>query len=97
MKANGYGGAIRVGYQQAARVIGWSLDVTPTVPMIRFAITAAVRSVDPFWMTQAPLALDLRFGIFHWRWDSVTLKGIEDGTALMLVFGRPTIEKDGEV
>ena len=43
MKATGTGGSLRVRYQQAARSGHWSLEVLPTLPMMRFAIEATGR------------------------------------------------------
>jgi len=47
-----------------------------------------------FWSTQAPMALDLRFGKFHWVWAPVE-PCFENGRVTMKALGRPTIVREG--
>ena len=93
MNASGHGGELRVGYQQAAQIGEWSLQATPTIPMLRFAVEASIYRIDKFWITQLPMVLDLQFGRFHWRWVNVTPSFDKDHVAVQ-VFGKPAIVKD---
>ena len=72
----------------------WSLEATPTVPMVQFAISATIRVIDAFWITQSPMIVDLRFGRFDWQWYNV-LPTIDEKTASARVYGKPDIIKDG--
>ena len=95
MRASGQGGELRVGYQQAAQLGPWVLETSasPALPALRFTIEAPVSSVDQFWVTQAPMTLDLRFGRFHWVWDEVRPE-LVNGHVSVRVFGKPLIVKE---
>jgi len=91
--AKGPDGTLRVGYQMAATLGAWSLRTRHAVPP-SFSIEARVISSDMFWSTQAPMALDLRFGKFHWVWAPVE-PCFENGRVTMKALGRPTIVREG--
>ena len=97
MQASGHGGELRVGYQSAAQLGSWQVDIVQAIPAIRFSIAADILNGDAFWLTQTPIALDLRFGRFHWYWEAVTRAEITATRAELVVYGRPRITKDGEV
>lgn len=71
----------------------WSLEVVPVIPMIAFVIEASVCDADAFWLTQAPMTLDLRFGQFHWVWESVR-PDVSEGRLSLRVFGKPLMIKE---
>ena len=93
VKASGLDGELRVGYQRAARLEGWSLEVTPAARTTVFAVMARASHVDAFWCTQAPQRLDLRFGRFHWIWEDVRPTYV-NGTVSVRVLGAPHIVKE---
>lgn len=95
MKASGPAGELRVGYQHAAVLGAWRLEMTPTIPMIRCDIEAAVVSSDAFWSTQRPMILDLRFGRFHWIWEQ-TMVTFTNGCVTTRVHGKPYIVKESD-
>lgn len=92
MKAAGQGGRLLVGYQQAAAIVGWSMESTATLPP-QTTINALLRRIDTFWITQQPVTLELPVGRTTWRWDRVSL-ALDGPKATMLVTGRPLVIKE---
>lgn len=93
MKAIGHGGELRVGYQCAATLGSWRLEVTPTLPSLQFVVEATINAVDRFWIAQKPLVLDLQFGRFHWIWEGIHPE-VSEGNVLVRAFGKPIIVRE---
>ena len=87
---------MRVGQQRAALLGAWKVDLASGLPATRFDVLAQVVFADAFWLTQGPFELQLRFGRFLWIWSGVTAD-VASERAQMLVVGKPTIVKDGEL
>ena len=96
MKATGVGGELRVGHQRAAALGTWSFEATPATLMVRFVVDAVVHSLDRYWITQAPMSLELRVGRDYWCWGCVRHE-VGDGRASIYVSGKPRIVIDGKV
>ena len=93
VRASGIGGELRVGYQCAAVLGAWSLEATPTVPMLRFVITARIVTSNTYWLATRPLTLCLQFGRFRWAWEHVC--PVVDGRQLQLtVTGKPQVSAE---
>lgn len=68
MTIRGEGGALRVGYQCAARLGTWTLKrVHPHC----YEATATLVDADTFWITHGPFDLDLTIGQRAWSWVAV--------------------------
>lgn len=93
MKACGTHGELRVGYQPAATLGEWSLDVVPAPPVRSFSVVAQVRATNAYWVLQRPITLVLCFGRFRWVWTEVT-PAFENGRVSMRVTGKPEIVKE---
>jgi hypothetical protein len=57
--AQGASGALRVGYRDAARLGLWRLESVEDTMPVRFRLSAAIASLDPFWSAQRPLTARL--------------------------------------
>lgn len=75
IRITGKTGVIRWGFHPAATVGAWTIQNDAA----GVALTAAVDTVDPFRLTQAPLTFQAAVGAGTWRWpvESVT---VLDGT-----------------
>jgi hypothetical protein len=92
MAASGLSGRIRVGYQIAAHLGGWRIELAPRVPRT-YTITVQVESWDDHWRDVRPwaLALDVAGGASVWQWGPVE-PTVADGRELVFeVRGAPTI------
>ena len=79
VRVTGHAGQVRVGYQVAAQLGTWSLELLPEVPR-RYRLVAAVSAVSDYWWSQAPLAVHLWVGAEEWVWCPVT--AAMDGASL---------------
>lgn len=70
MRATGTYGELRAGYQRAARLGKWSLELIPRLPRA-FVFRAAIDSQHDYWITQEPLDLVLAVGQTEWIWRGV--------------------------
>ena len=91
----GTGGEVRVGYQLAARLGPWTIEV-PSPAAGR--VTAELQTVDPWWITQPGTELRLVTRNAEWVWTTFDL--IRPG--VWRVRGAPAIARteagpDGEV
>ena len=66
----GHRGELRVGYQVAAELGKWKLDLEPTLPR-QYAVVADVVATSDYWMAERPLALRLDVGADVWTWRQV--------------------------
>ena len=81
----GHEGRIKAGYRTAARVATYAL--TPTDPAT-WSVSADLADVDTYWVTQAPLALEIVVGKQRWSWRDTSLT-VADRTVTGTVRGRP--------
>lgn len=85
--------ALRVVYQRAAELVHWSM--TAAQPALGggliVTVTARVKSVDQFWISQSPVDLGLYMGSVWWIWEKVVIGGdfIERGTVTIKAVGKP--------
>lgn len=70
MRASGPAGELRVGYQWAATLRGWVLDVVATRPRA-YRFTATVARQHDHWIDQGPKDLVVTVGTTEWRWPNV--------------------------
>lgn len=92
VRATGPSGVVRHGYQEAATLGAWTLELLPGAPR-RYRLEAEVRSRHWHWAAQDPLVLELRIGTATWAW---TLGApLEPGARLALALaGPPVITRD---
>ncbi len=67
MRITGAGGALRVGYQTAARLGAWTLTQNRT----QYELRAEVADIDTFWYPQRPMSVSLQMGSRRWEWAHV--------------------------
>jgi Ser/Thr protein kinase RdoA (MazF antagonist) len=72
LRVSGTGGTVRAGYQTAADLGAWELELLPVLPRA-YRLSAVVRTISDYWLAQTPLSLVLPVGAQEWRWPSVTL------------------------
>jgi hypothetical protein len=96
MRATGSSGELRVGYQSAARLGAWHLEVTHTLAGLLFVVVAHVDAADWYWMHQHPLTLTLAFGRFRWEWPQASAT-IDGERMTIRVNGKPHISREAEV
>lgn len=88
MQLYGVSGELRVGYQQAALLGKWEMQVPTSLENV---FEATLRQVDEYWITQRPLILVLHINAKQWRW---TLDGEIDrsgGKVRFAVKGKPQV------
>lgn len=83
MRASGMSGELRTGYQCAARLGAWSLDLIPRLPRA-FAFRAVVLEAHDYWVRQVPLDLVLAVGRTEWIWREAVPTPPTAGGALTL-------------
>lgn len=71
VRITGTAGSLRVGYQRAADLGAWELELLPVLPRA-YRLSAQIRTVSDYWLGQTPLALVLEVGGQQWRWPDVT-------------------------
>lgn len=90
VRARGNAGALRVGYQTAARLGRWDLSIRQAVPRA-FRLTAEVASVHDYWVTQGPFDLVLALGRVAWVWRGVAADALA-GQLVVDITERPAVE-----
>ena len=85
----GYRGELRVGYQVAAELGKWKLDLEPTLPR-RYAVAADVLATSDYWLSERPLMLRLDVGADVWTWQPVE-PVVDGGKLTVAVTGVPAI------
>jgi len=88
MKATGYGGALRYGYQQAAKLGPWVIESVPDSTGFRFK--APLVEADEYWIACRPLHLVLALGQVEWIWQDVQPQ-VELATVTILLTRRPDV------
>lgn len=91
VSVSGEAGSLRVGYQEAARLGAWQLELLPELPR-RYVLRARVRTVRPFWLAQDPKALALEIGRDIWRWALVDAR-IEGRELTVMLRGAPEVDR----
>ena len=95
MRASGLSGELRVGYQQAARLGAWSIELEPRIPR-ECTLRARVLSEHPYWITQQPLDVVVLLGNrVEWLWRDVQVARAEDGIVVTLS-DRPIVDERRE-
>lgn len=90
IEARGPSAELRVGYHHAIEIGWWELHGEPPGAC---EVSGEVLSADPFWSTQRPMSLTLRFqGGLEWTWENVVVSSIGD-TATARVYGRPAARR----
>lgn len=90
MRASGPSGELRCGYQQAARLGAWTLELEARLPRA-YTLRARVVSQQDFWITQRPIDIVLHVAQTEWIWRDVSLS--QDGDAVVVHIGdKPIVE-----
>ena len=79
----GTGGELRVGYQRAATLGVWTLDLIVQAPR-GFTLRAEVLDVHDYWGRQLPLDLALVVGKAEWTWPGAVTTPPGDSLATEL-------------
>ena len=88
MLATGHRGELRVGYQVAAKLGSWSLEI---LPRGKASCEASVASSNQHWLeSKGPFDLVLKMGSALWIWRSVT-PVIDQWKIRMSIKGQPEI------
>lgn len=69
MRVSGTFGELRSGYQRAARLGAWTLELLPGLPRA-FKFSAKILDVHGYWSLQAPLDIVVAVGETEWIWRS---------------------------
>lgn len=70
--AAGEYGELRVGYQKAASLAGWTMSVSSAAGgPPEYSVEATVTREHAFWITQGPFDLVLVLGPVEWTWQAV--------------------------
>ena len=94
MRATGSDGELRVGYQRAARLAGWRLELLPALPR-RFAFTATVAWADDYWRLQPRFDLIARIGCETWTWYAAVAGPVERGAVIAIeLTARPHVTRE---
>lgn len=83
MRTRGTGGLLKVGYQQAAVLGGWTAEINRQ----RVVITAAVQSIDSFWYARDRFDVVLRVESRTWIWRNVSRQS--DSPLTLIASGAP--------
>jgi hypothetical protein len=90
--ADGVSGELRVGYQLAARLGRWSIDLDDThLGPARGTLRAAIVDAVPFWIDQRPFTARLQLGPGSWLW-AVGVTVIDGSTCTMQIDGQPEVK-----
>lgn len=86
---------VRVGYQVAAEISGWSLTRdTETLNQTESSFTGTIKFSDSYWIDQNPMKLGLWMGGVWWVWYRFHLETVEGSTIRATVVGNPVIMQD---
>ena len=89
VRVDGHTGALRVGYQLAADLGSWHLELLPELPR-RYRLVAVVRATSAYWLAQRPLDVALDVASKRWLWRDIT--PVIDGAQVTIVaHGVPAI------
>lgn len=91
MRASGTRGELRVGYQYAATLGAWTLEMAARIP-VTFILRAQLLHEHEYWSQQAPLDLVLDLAGVEWIWHGVRVQ--RDGKDVLIeVTKRPIVEQ----
>ena len=89
MRASGTYGELRVGYQRAARLGAWAIEIDPQRPG-GFAFSASISDEQTYWIAQGPpYDLALALGTAEWLWREAPIVRGPDGTVTAILTERP--------
>ena len=83
VRVEGQAGELRVGYQKAARLLRWRLELQPQRPR-RYALTADVMVLSEHWMSYGEFDVVLENGPVAWCWRRVAPAVAGDRLTLMV-------------
>lgn len=95
LRVSGTAGAVRVGYQVAAQLGAWRLELLPVVPKA-YRVEAQIRAVSEYWLAQTPLDLVLDMGTQQWTWRAIT-PAIGDARLTATIHGTPAVTPTTDV
>ena len=67
LRVTGLSGQLRVGYQVAAELGPWRLELAPQLPR-QYEVHARVYRTDAYWLSERPMTLTLDVGSDVWAW-----------------------------
>lgn len=92
VKVSGPCGSVAHGYQVAAALGKWRLQLLPKLPRT-YRITAKLDGPpSDFWLGERPLTIELHVAGTTWRWEGIE-PTITDGTLMIDVTGLPQMER----
>lgn len=91
MRASGSAGLLRVGYQQAAVLGQWTVELEHRLPRA-YVLRARILSEHSFWITQRPIDVVLRLAGVDWIWRDIGMERDADGRVVVRLTERPIVE-----
>ena len=82
MRAVGFSGTLRVGYQWAADLSNWEITVDGHRPAA-FVFRSTIVRQHQYWVEQSPLDLVLTLANVEWLWRDVDVR--RDGDSVLVV------------
>lgn len=93
LRASGPAGTLRVGYQVAAELGAWDMELAAQRLPPTFIFHAAVRREHAYWITQEPLDLVLSLGSAEWLWRGVVVGRAPGGRIRIELTERPIVSE----
>ena len=89
VRVEGHTGALCVGYQVAATLGVWALELLPELPR-RYRFEAKVTAVSEHWLAQRPIDVVVDVGPKRWLWRGVE-PSLAGATLTLTLQGMPQV------
>lgn len=96
MRVTGKAGELRYGYRVVAELGEWELEIQAR-PTRLVEASAAVRTLDRYWLCERPMTLALDIGAATWIWAGVEPRFDGVNRLRVTTTGRPEVREWAQV